>query len=378
MLILGFRIITVTVASQYDPDSIIQKVQFNRPLSSEKIPSHYLPTEAVSTSNRCNLAFGPPRLEENELDVYYNTANTIFPLFAKLIDLGISNEFIAIFKGQISVHARIFQAWNDFEGHSSVQDQAEHADWDQQMIDLETEFRNCVLDLDSSSIESWNRLKVNFSNLIDVIDEKRASLSQSDDCQVFKSMARKANCFLSILEHGEALLVSSPKVSSNAEHDYADLLFDCLLTIHNHLDSNSIPNDWLDRMNLELKVHLKVLQQITKTVDPICIDLDSNPNEEDAESLQKLSALNTEAVNVITDRHHLILSTPLIVTDGKVLPPDNKQFYVYEEHLLKILIRLDAIPVHGSLPLRSTRKLVIGYCQAHLNQLDALRSLFTR
>lgn len=59
----------------------------------------------------------------------------------------------------------------------------------------------------------------------------------------------------------------------------------------------------------------------------------------------------------------------LTVTDGEILPQHNKHLYMYEESLLKLLIKLDSVQVDNQVE-RDCRKRVVDLIQQELNEVD--------
>ncbi|KND01282.1 uncharacterized protein SPPG_03092 [Spizellomyces punctatus DAOM BR117] len=73
------------------------------------------------------------------------------------------------------------------------------------------------------------------------------------------------------------------------------------------------------------------------------------------------------------DLEPTVLSTPLVVTNGKLLPQNNKAFVMLEETLTKLLVRADAVQSDGVALVRDARKKVVGAVNTVLGHLDAIR-----
>jgi hypothetical protein len=91
---------------------------------------------------------------------------------------------------------------------------------------------------------------------------------------------------------------------------------------------------------------------------------------------KKLYQLAHEIQAKITQEHHVVFSTAIVVTNTKILPQHNKELYMYEEYLLKALIKLDGIDIEGNQYLRLFRKDIVNMCQYRLDQLDALKKFY--
>ncbi|TPX63625.1 hypothetical protein SpCBS45565_g06476 [Spizellomyces sp. 'palustris'] len=73
------------------------------------------------------------------------------------------------------------------------------------------------------------------------------------------------------------------------------------------------------------------------------------------------------------DLEPTVLSTPLVVTNGRLLPQNNKAFVTLEETLTKLLVRADAVQSDGVVLVRDARKKVVGAVNTVLGHLDAIR-----
>ncbi|KAH6575764.1 hypothetical protein BASA50_000706 [Batrachochytrium salamandrivorans] len=60
--------------------------------------------------------------------------------------------------------------------------------------------------------------------------------------------------------------------------------------------------------------------------------------------------------------------------EGKILPANNKRLFVYEESLLKFILRLDSIDLKGHQQLREVRRIAIRSVQTHLTALDTWKT----
>ncbi|OAJ45291.1 hypothetical protein BDEG_28441 [Batrachochytrium dendrobatidis JEL423] len=101
----------------------------------------------------------------------------------------------------------------------------------------------------------------------------------------------------------------------------------------------------------------------------------------------EIKAVATQLTELVeTDEAAILASHPIVTespidhpsdaTDlrnhaiGKILPEYNKRLFVYEDALLKLLLRLDSIDLKGIQQLREVRKTCIRSVQSHLTALD--------
>ncbi|KAJ3252781.1 hypothetical protein HK103_001282 [Boothiomyces macroporosus] len=85
--------------------------------------------------------------------------------------------------------------------------------------------------------------------------------------------------------------------------------------------------------------------------------------------LGNINEFRKQMEELVQDYESDLLKTPLVLTDGKILPENNKLLYTYEEGLLKVMIGLDGI-VNENQVLKDTRKRTIQAVQEKLRVID--------
>ena len=98
----------------------------------------------------------------------------------------------------------------------------------------------------------------------------------------------------------------------------------------------------------------------------------SNPiPKETTQILQKLKEIRDQ-VDVICNEFTDIYDYQLVLENGKVVPEKNKELYMFEEEMLKLMIKLDSI-CGDHLLVKETRKNTIIEIQKKLKVLDEFK-----
>jgi molecular chaperone DnaK (HSP70) len=136
----------------------------------------------------------------------------------------------------------------------------------------------------------------------------------------------------------------------------------------------SIPSTIRELLHSHVKLHSEFFKALSRPIPSMQFDQAHLVVE--LNGFRSLYQLAHEIQARITQEHHAVFGTAIIVTNNRVLPQHNKELYLYEEYLLKALITLDGIDIEGNQNLRVLRKDIVNMCQYRLDQLDALKKFY--
>ncbi|KAI8908926.1 hypothetical protein EDD86DRAFT_247211 [Gorgonomyces haynaldii] len=118
--------------------------------------------------------------------------------------------------------------------------------------------------------------------------------------------------------------------------------------------------------------HLDTFHAILKHSQPLL--LDPIDIQEQHPSLEQINIIYQKLQDLVSDQS--IFQEPIVIVNNQARPQDNKQLYVLEESLTKLLIQLDGIQTFDQPLISKQRKWTIQQVQKYLTKIDTLKHLW--
>jgi hypothetical protein len=125
---------------------------------------------------------------------------------------------------------------------------------------------------------------------------------------------------------------------------------------------------------------IKLLKSLKKIKMPLITQIAAYDNNLHAISLKALIQIHEKFIITIQSNEEKFLSTPLILNDNGFKHEMNRNAYLYEESLTKLLLELDVIEIyrsdellHSYDELKDLRKAIVNNIERRLSQIDQVK-----
>ncbi|KAJ3275149.1 hypothetical protein HDV01_001288 [Terramyces sp. JEL0728] len=215
----------------------------------------------------------------------------------------------------------------------------------------------------------WTGLERDLNEIIMTLDSLDVSGEVRDYRKTLVDFCMLIQQSLSVLESVIAI-----EGSDNQEISQTDLV-DALNQLLKHTGNRHLPSTVQSMFtNHILKINKVILK--LKAESPkigMAVDISDVPT---LRAHDKLMHLRKDLAGYVQENHGDTLQCVITVHEGSIRPEHNKPLYIYEDYLLKFQLKLDSVDTLGNPDLRAIRKAIIDYCQFHLDEIDAVKSLF--
>ena len=321
----------------------------------------------VSEAEPSKLQFAPYIRDPSPTEVYFNMLMDIYSC-SESFSKRVSKQLVEGMANRFSYHLTLVSLWNaitklwQVEGCVSVP-LSNHRSRNVQLLKrLETILGSEVLDAGS-----LNDIKIEFK--AEMISLDAVANSTEDIKSERKTMIDSCNMCISVCE----MLTGNQPIG-----DRKLFLSSTIVSILTLLDSSSLQlPSYISSMFLtQARSCYKNMVSLSTAYESIVLDNQVRgliPAEQ--ASYANLFNIAGQINGFIAEQHERVLRLPIVVDNGQIRPQDNKDCFIHEEHLLKVLIQLDNVSIHDQPILRTTRKSLVNHCQVRLNQIDSLKSL---
>ncbi|KAJ3342426.1 Centrosomal protein of 76 kDa, partial [Kappamyces sp. JEL0680] len=330
------------------------------------------------------LQYSPRLADDRPFSKYSNLANDILAVVPNFLSSGVSLDIIQLMTRRLHAHLMLLQSWSAIvqSGRRSNQGWSVHLGGLQDHVDGLFAKHKALLEhalsvsdgtITTADNTEWFQTQRDMNLTVSQLDG--LDLDGPDEKAAKKALIGTLESHLRAASLAEFITVGQAKNLPATSQPYTLLLQAILAHLAGH-SADPLPHHFQELLYRQLQEQHSVFKNWQwADIPPVAMSSDvRGMTPAERIKYQELYALNEKAQACCRETHRAVLRRTVTVTGGKALPQDNKDWFLYEDTLLKLLLQLDGVATLDQDRLRMARKAVVTYCQRHLSQLDALKT----